>query len=87
LRAGCSTHLIRIVVTINLQVMRHRKKKFFIHETLQSWPIVANRRLTHSEAPQRSGENHCACAASVILAKRFPEKSNEKKSDLRFLVV
>src|SRR5262249_53149698 len=42
LRTGRSTLHVRVFVTINLEVKRHRKKKFLIHETPLSW--VAPRR-------------------------------------------
>jgi hypothetical protein len=45
------------------------------------------RGLTHSEAPRRGCEIIALPPPASILAKLFHEKSNETKSDLRFLVV
>src|SRR5262252_6622636 len=45
------------------------------------------RGLTHSEAPRRGCEIFALAPPASILAKRFPEKSDEAKSDLRVLVI
>jgi hypothetical protein len=45
------------------------------------------RGLTHSEAPRRGCEIIALAQPASILAKWFPEKSSETKSDLRVLVI